>query len=216
VCDRDPDAVASAVESLEAQGGETLGVVGDVSDRTAVQANVGQVMERTQALAPADVLSEDHWRRELDVCLTGSFLWAQAVAVASMIPRRAGSIVNMGSGGALVALPHSASYVAAKHGVIGLTKALAIDWGRYGIRVNCVCPGFTWTDLARSVGAANPDAMRQRIERIPYGQGAQPADIARAIAFLASEDGGAASGSTVTVDGGTVALSSGYSAPTGD
>ena len=222
VCDRDADAVAVAADKL---GGDTLGLVGDVRDTAAVAANLDAVLDRfgrvdvlvnnaaTQVLTPAHELTDEHWHRELDVCLTGSFRWARAVAVASMIPRRQGSIVNMGSGGGLVALPHTASYVAAKHGIIGLTKALAVDWGQYGIRVNCVCPGFTWTDLSRSVGESNPEAMRQRIARIPYGEGAQPVDIARAVAFLASDDAGAASGSTVTVDGGTVALSSGYSAP---
>jgi len=223
--DLDPQSVDAAVQAIAAEGGWALGAVGDVCVKSQVMSNVEQVMQacgRIDVLVnnaasfshqPAAELSELQWRRELDVCLTGAFLWSQAVAVASMIPRRQGAIVNVGSGAALAGMPHAAGYIAAKHGIVGLTKALAVDWGQYAIRVNCVCPGFTWTDLARKGAEANPEMMRQRVARIPLGEGAQPEDPARAILFLASPEGGAISGVALPVDGGTLALSSGYSAP---
>ncbi|HSW20008.1 MAG TPA: SDR family NAD(P)-dependent oxidoreductase [Ramlibacter sp.] len=223
--DLDGQSVDAAVQGITAEGGRALGVVGDVCSQSQVIRNVEQVM---QAFGRIDVLvnnaasfshksaaelSEQQWRRELDVCLTGAFLWSQAAAVASMIPRREGAIVNVGSGAALAGMPHAAGYIAAKHGVVGLTKALAVDWGQYGIRVNCVCPGFTWTDLARKGAETNPEMMRQRVARIPLGAGAQPDEQAHAILFLASAQAGAISGVALPVDGGTLALSSGYSAP---
>jgi NAD(P)-dependent dehydrogenase (short-subunit alcohol dehydrogenase family) len=225
ICDLDESTVAAAVEAVRSEGGHAIGVVGDVSVRSDVAANVDQVMVEfgridvlvnnaaLQRTTPARELAEEHWRRELDVCLSGSFFWSQAVGTASMIPRRAGSIVNVGSGASLAAMPNSVSYVAAKHGIIGLTRALAVDWAQYDIRVNCVCPGFTWTELSRSIADANPELMRQRVLRIPLGNGAQPEDVARAIGFLASDHAGEITGSVLPVDGGTGAMSSGFSAP---
>jgi NAD(P)-dependent dehydrogenase (short-subunit alcohol dehydrogenase family) len=225
ICGRGAASVDAAVSAIAERGGKAFGVVGDVRERSQVYGNADAIMKEfgridvlvnnaaTQTTTPARELSEEHWRRELDICLSGTFFWSQAAAVSSMIPRRTGSIVNVGSGASLAAVPNSVSYTAAKHGVVGLTKALAVDWAQYNIRVNCVCPGFTWTDLARSVAAANPEVMRERVNRIPLGAGAQPEDPARAILFLASEDGGAISGAVLAVDGGTIALSSGYSAP---
>ncbi|MFC9336289.1 SDR family NAD(P)-dependent oxidoreductase [Arthrobacter sp. NPDC057009] len=225
ICDLDKSGVDAAVDAVRRAGGKALGIVGDVSQHASVEENVDRIMTEfgrvdvlinnaaTQRTVPAQELTEEHWRRELDVCLTGSFFWSQAVGIASMIPRRAGVIVNVGSGAGLAAMPNSVSYVAAKHGIVGLTKALAVDWAQYGIRVNCVCPGFTWTDLSRSVAEANPEMIRQRVQRIPLGKGAQPQDIAQAIGFLASEHAREISGSVLPVDGGTTAMSSGYSAP---
>lgn len=222
VCDLDRSAVDAAVERI---GGATMGVAGDVSDLAQVRRNVDEVMKvhgRIDVLInnaainsyhPPEDLPEATWRRELDVMLTGPFLWSQTVANVSMIPRRSGAIVNLGSGAALAAIPRSAAYVAAKHGVVGLTRSLAVDWGQYGIRVNCVCPGLTFTELSKFMASKNPDMMRQREMRIPLQRGAQPEDIAHAVLFLASREAHSISGETLAVDGGTLAMSSGFSAP---
>lgn len=222
VCDLDSASVSSAVEKI---GRGALGVTGDISDLARVRSNVDQVMKAhgrvdvlvnnaaiTSYNAP-EMLPEEVWRREIDVCLTGTFFWSQSVAVASMIPKRAGSIVNVGSGAALAAVPRCAAYVAAKHGVVGLTKALAVDWGQYNIRVNSVCPGLTFTELSKFVASKNPEMMKQRELRIPLQRGAQPEDVANAILFLASSRAHSISGETLSVDGGTLAMSSGFSAP---
>lgn len=222
VCDVDPAAVKAAAENI---GGATIGIVGDVSKLEQVRRNVDEVMKVhgridvlvnnaavTSYQAP-ETLTEDAWRREIDVCLGGSFFWAQSVAVASMIPRREGSIVNVGSGAALAAMPRSAAYVSAKHGVIGLTRSLAVDWGQFNIRVNSVCPGLTYTELAKFVASKDPEMMRQRELRIPLQRGATPEDVANAILFLASSQAHSISGVALSVDGGTLAMSSGFSAP---
>jgi NAD(P)-dependent dehydrogenase (short-subunit alcohol dehydrogenase family) len=222
VCDLDSAKVRDAVERI---GGRAMGIVGDVSDLAQVRANVNEVMKAhgridvlvnnaaiTSYHAP-EVLPEHTWRRELEVVLSGSFFWAQSVAVESMIPNRKGSIVNVGSGAGLAAVPRCTAYVAAKHGVVGMTKSLAVDWGQYGIRVNSVCPGLVFTELSKFVATQNPEMMRQRELRIPLQRGAQPEDIAHAILFLASSEAHSISGEALSVDGGTRAMSSGFSAP---
>ncbi|MCD4850623.1 SDR family oxidoreductase [Arthrobacter sp. AK01] len=225
ICDLELNAVNAAVQDIHASGREAFGVIGDVRDPEAVKENVRQVMERYGKVdilvnnagghtqVPIENISGEQWRRELDVVLTGSFNWAQAVGTASMIPQGEGVIVNVGSGAGLAAIPDAVAYVSAKHGVIGLTRALAVDWAQYGIRVNCVCPGFTWTELARKVKDENPELLGQRIDRIPLGNGAQPEDIANAIEFFTSERSRQITGVVLPVDGGIMAMESGYSAP---
>jgi NAD(P)-dependent dehydrogenase (short-subunit alcohol dehydrogenase family) len=225
ICDLNRQAVDAAVDAIAARGGRAMGVVGDVSNASQVRANVEEIMAehgRIDALVnnaaintyhPTATMPEEMWSRELAICLTGTFLWSQAVGNAAMIPSRRGSIVNLGSGAALAGLPNCAAYIAAKHGIVGLTKSLAVDWGQYNIRVNCVCPGLTFTELSKAVAEKNPEMMRQREQRIPLQRGAQPIDIARTILFLASCEADAISGISVAVDGGTMALSSGFSAP---
>jgi len=225
VCDLDRQSVQTAVARIAETGGQAMGVAGDVSNLPQVRENVEQVMKahgRIDVLInnaaitsyhPPEALPEEVWRREIDVVLTGTFFWSQSVAVASMIPARNGVIVNVGSGASLAGLPKCASYVSAKHGVHGLTRALAVDWGQYNIRVNCVCPGLTYTELSKFVASKDPEMMRQRELRIPLGRGAQPEDVARAILFFASSDADSISGVALSVDGGTLAMSSGFSAP---
>jgi NAD(P)-dependent dehydrogenase (short-subunit alcohol dehydrogenase family) len=197
----DPDQVGAAVQTIV----EKFGRIDVLVNNAAI--NTYSLPERL----PLAV-----WRQQIDVCLTGSFIWCQAVANAAMIRNRAGSIVNVGSGASLAGLPRCASYVAAKHGVVGLTRALAVDWGQFNIRVNCVCPGFTYTELSRSIAEKNPAMMRERELRIPLGRGACPKDIAEAILFLASDAACSISGETISVDGGTLAMSSGFSPPRDD
>jgi len=225
ICDLRRDAVDAAVKSLTDRGGQAMGVVGDVSKQADVRANVEEIMAahgQIDALVnnaaintyrPSLTMSEEIWEREVSIVLKGTFLWSQAVGAAAMVPARKGSIVNLGSGAALAAIPNCVAYVAAKHGVVGLTKSLAVDWGQYNVRVNCVCPGLTFTDLTKASFAQAPEQMRQREQRIPTQRGAQPIDIARTILFLASYEADAISGISVAVDGGTMALSSGFSAP---
>ncbi len=217
--------VDAAVGTLQAEGGRALGLAGDVSDARQVGEHADAVMRafgRIDVLvnnagimrrAPSGQLSIEDWRSVMAVNLDGSFYWAQAAATRSMIPRRAGTIVNVASMAGMVGIPNAAAYVASKHGVVGLTKALAIDWAQYNIRVNAVCPGMTWSNLSQADKAKNPQMFVERERRIPLGRAAEPAEQAHAILFLASDEASQVHGLIMNVDGGQVALSSGHSTP---
>lgn len=223
--DRDLEGLESTRGSLGELGERAFSIQCDVADPDQIQAAVDQIMVRCERInvlinnaainsyvCPEDVTRE-RWHLELDVCLSGPFFFSQAVGIASMIPKRAGSIVNVGSGASLAGLPRCSPYVAAKHGLVGLTRALAVDWGQFNIRVNCVCPGFTYTDLSKAMAEKDPEMMRQRELRIPLSTGAQPEEVARAVLFIASDDAYSINGIAMPLDGGTNAMSSGFSPP---
>ncbi len=219
------DAVAEAVRRLPAGPGRVTGLALDASDEAAVRQAVAGLAAEHGAIdvlvnnagimvrADTQSLSSDAWRRGLAINLDAVFYWSQAVASEAMIPRRSGAIVNVASLAGLVAIPNAAAYVASKHGVVGLTKALAIDWGRYNIRVNALCPGMTWTDLSKEDQLRNPDMFIERERRIPLGHAAQPAEQAQAILFLACAEASAVNGLIMNVDGGNLAMASGSSLP---
>jgi NAD(P)-dependent dehydrogenase (short-subunit alcohol dehydrogenase family) len=223
--DLDPGAVEQAVKRVRAEGGRALGMAADVSDESAVRSAVERIQAECGPIdvlvnnagvmvrAPAAELTTADWRRGLSINLDGTFFWSHAVATASMIPRRCGVIVNVASLAGLVAIPHAAPYVASKHAVVGLTKALALDWGRYNIRVNALCPGMTLTDLSNADRERNPAMFIERERRIPLGRPAQPDEQARAILFLASDDASAVHGLIMNTDGGNLAMASGSSLP---
>lgn len=225
VTDVSADLAKAAACDITARGGLAMPLAGDVSAPEQVDAHVEAVMQafgRIDVLvnnagimrrAPAAEMPADAWRQVISVNLDGTFYWAQAVAVRSMIPRRSGAIVNVASMAGLVGIPNAAPYVASKHAVVGLTKALAVDWGQYHIRVNAVCPGMTWSNLSNADRARNPDMFIERERRIPLGHAAQPEEQASAILFLASADASYAHGLIMNLDGGQIALSSGHTAP---
>jgi NAD(P)-dependent dehydrogenase (short-subunit alcohol dehydrogenase family) len=163
----------------------------------------GAIVRRT-----AEETSDAEWDAALALNLTATFRFCRA-AIPAMRGRGGGAIVTVGSGWGLVAGPRAVAYAATKAAVVNLTRALAIDHGPDGIRANCVCPGDTDTPLLRdelaqlgheaSAGIAASGASR------PLGRVAAPAEIAAAIAWLASPDAGHVTGTTLVVDGGGLA-----------
>jgi NAD(P)-dependent dehydrogenase (short-subunit alcohol dehydrogenase family) len=225
LCDLDQAALTAAAKRISDDGGRAFGLSCDVSNAPQVRECATEIVRKygridvlvnnaaVTSYHPPEALPEEVWRREIDVCLGGTFFWSQSVAAVSMIAAKKGVIVNVGSGASLAGIPRCAGYISAKHGVVGLTKSLAVDWGQFGIRVNCVCPGLTYTELSKFVAEKNPEMMKQRELRIPLQRGAFPEDVANAILFLASHEADSISGVALSVDGGTLALSSGFSAP---
>lgn len=197
-----------------------------MADSEAVRSNVREILAEhgridvlvnnaaTIAVEPAETVSIANWERVVAVNLNGVFLWAQAVAAESMIPNKDGVIINVASIAGMVASPHMASYIATKHAVVGLTKALAVEWGVRGIRVNALCPGLTETELVAAKRAENPAVFEGRERRIPLGRPATPDDQASAILYMASPDASSVHGLIMNVDGGQLAMSSGYALPT--
>ncbi|WP_327303721.1 mycofactocin-coupled SDR family oxidoreductase [Streptomyces sp. NBC_01298] len=156
-------------------------------------------------------ITEDEWRVMLDVDLSGAWRMIKAVAP-SMAKQRSGSIVNVSSTAGLVGYRYFAGYVAAKHGLIGLTKAAALDYAALQIRVNALCPGQVreepalegrmLSEVARSLGVAPEDQEAAFLESQPMNALVNPEDVSSAALWLASDDARQVTGSVVTVDGG--------------
>ncbi|MFG2037020.1 SDR family NAD(P)-dependent oxidoreductase [Dactylosporangium sp. NPDC048998] len=191
-----------------------LSFVGDVSDEGDVLRFAAEVESRygradvlvnnagIASIAPAEETTAAQWRRVLEVNLTGPFLLCQAFGRA-MLVRGSGSIVNIASVAGLMGVADRVAYNASKHGLIGLTRTLAVEWGGRGVRVNAVCPGWVKTEMDDESQASGAYGDRDIIEHVPMARFAQPDDIARAVAFLADPArSGFVNGAALSVDGG--------------
>ncbi len=212
---------ASCVEILE-ECGATAHVADmagqprvDVTDRASLDALVVAVAKEDEGLdvlvnaagvltenRPIEEIPVDDLRRNLDVNLIGTFQTCQAFA--PLLQKRSGAVVNIASQAALVSLPMQAAYTASKGGVAALTRSLAIDWAEHGVRVNCVCPGFTVTPMTEAF-FENETFTRAAKQRIPLGRIFEPREIASVIVFLASPHASAVTGVVMPVDGGWTA-----------
>jgi NAD(P)-dependent dehydrogenase (short-subunit alcohol dehydrogenase family) len=146
----------------------------------------------------------DEWRRTVDVNLTGTFLCMQA-EVAVMADAGRGAIVNVASAAGLIGFAHLPAYVASKHGVVGLTKSVALEFARSGIRVNAVCPGNVHTPMLEGFVAGDQKALQGMGKVTPIGRLAEPSEIAEAIVWLCSEASSFVTGHALAVDGGVLA-----------
>jgi NAD(P)-dependent dehydrogenase (short-subunit alcohol dehydrogenase family) len=150
-------------------------------------------------------VGDAEWRRMIDVDLTGVFNCMRAEIAAMLEAGRGGSIVNTASGVGVVGLPGQGPYVAAKHGVVGLTRVAALDYAKRGIRVNAVCPGSIETGLFEEAAAADPE-LRPLVEAgHPVGRLGQPEEVAAAVTWLVSDASSFVTGQPILVDGGYTA-----------
>jgi NAD(P)-dependent dehydrogenase (short-subunit alcohol dehydrogenase family) len=208
---------AEALEAVRAQGAEALALVGDVSAQEDVADFAQRVLDRfgrvdvlvnnagISLLKPAEHTTAEAWRRVLDVNLTGPFLLCQAFGRA-MLEAGSGSIVNIASIAGLQGVADRAAYNASKHGLIGLTRTLAAEWGGRGVRVNAVCPGWVKTEMDAADQAGGGYTDDDITDRVPMGRFAQPGDIAAAVALLADPArSGFVNGVALPVDGGWTA-----------
>ena len=211
---RPPEETAQAIRE---RGGEALEFTGDISDEDTV-ARLGQFVEQhwdhvdllvnnagISCISPAEQVPIADIRRVLAVNLVAPFMLAQLFG-RTMLAHRSGSIVNVASIAGLVGVADRAAYNASKHGLIGLTRTLAAEWGGRGVRVNAVCPGWIKTemDVADQSSGAYSDA--DIVNRLPMARFASPQDVANAIAFLADGSlSGFINGVSLPVDGGWTA-----------
>jgi NAD(P)-dependent dehydrogenase (short-subunit alcohol dehydrogenase family) len=151
-------------------------------------------------LAPAEDLSLAAWDRTIAVNLTGTFLMAQEIGRRMIAAGKGGRIVNLASQAGSVAIDGHVAYCASKFAVIGVTKTLALEWGRHGITVNSVSPTVVLTDLGRKAwDGPKGEAMKALI---PTGRFAEPHEIASSVVFLASDEAAMINGADLLVDGG--------------
>ena len=210
---------------IGAAGGRGLAVATDVADEAAVRAMVARTVEAFGALhvlynnaamdrpdlaIPDNVvdLPAAHWDAVMGVNLRGVFLCCK-YAVPHLIAAGGGAIINVASVLGEVGSENFAAYCAAKHGLIGLTKEMALDYARHRIRVNAICPGSIDTPRLRKYFArygGGEEHLRAVTARIPLGRVGTVEDIARAAVFLASDDAAYISGHALAVDGGLAAM----------
>ena len=213
----DLQSVDEPVARLRSAGAQVAGLSGDVSSETFVQQLAQWVAREYGAvdglvnnagislISPAEETTAAQWQRVMDINLFGPFLLCRYLG-AQMLEMHQGSIVNVASVAGLAGVSHRSAYNASKHGLIGLTKTLAAEWGGRGVRVNAVCPGWIKTemDVADQGSGAYSDA--DIINRVPLARFAKAQDVAEAIAFLVDgERSGFINGVSLPVDGGWVA-----------
>ena len=206
---------ARRAEALEAGRKEIVDAGGRAEVLALDVADAGSVGDTFARLPPFDIvvnnagisgagramdLSERDWDAVMDVNLKGAFLVAQAAARAMKEGRRGGSIVNIASIAGLRVAGDLSAYAASKAGLIQLTKALALEWARFGIRVNALCPGYIETDINRDFFAT--PAGEAMVKRIPQRRLGRPEDLDGALLLLASDAGRYMTGSVIAVDGG--------------
>ncbi len=202
------------VRELQAAGAEALALPGDVSDEATVRGMVETVMGEfgridvlvnnagISTIVPAEETTLADWNRTLAVNLTGPFLTCREFGMV-MLDQGSGSIVNVSSVAGLLGVGDRAAYNASKHGLVGLTRTLAAEWGGRGVRANAVCPGWVKTEMDEEDQAGGGYTDRDIEGRVPMARFATPEDVARAVAFLADpEQSGFVNGHTLSVDGG--------------
>ncbi len=216
VLDLDEHTCVQTVQAIEVAGGRALAVGVDVSDADQVQAAVTRVADElgapTVLVNNAGItrdnllfkMTEQDWDSVIAVHLRGSFLMSRAVQ-RHMTEATWGRIVNLSSTGAL-GNRGQANYAAAKAGLQGFTKTLAIELGKFGVTVNAVAPGFIATDMTRAtaerIGMSFEDLQQAAVTQIPVGRVGRPEDVAATVSFLVSEEAGFVSGQVIYVAGG--------------
>lgn len=222
IAGRDVQALAHAVAEMSTLGDIEAQLI-DVTDEASVQAGFAAAAARAGRIdilvnnagqaAPAPFLKTDaaHWQRMLDVNLSGTFHCTQA-ALPGMLAAHWGRIVNVASTAGLVGYRYVAAYVAAKHGVVGLTRALALEVAAKGVTVNAVCPGYTETEMVREAvanimaktGRSEEQARAELAAGNPQKRLVQPEEVADAVAWLCQPNAAAMNGQAIAVAGGEV------------
>lgn len=203
------------IETLSALGGSVSALSGDISSEAFVSQLAEKVAREHTAvdvlvnnagismICPAEDTSLDQWQRVMNINLTGPFLLCREIGK-QMLVRRQGNIVNVASIAGLHGVIDRSAYNASKHGLIGLTRTLAAEWGNRGVRVNAVCPGWIKTEMDEADQGSGAYSDTDIINRVPMARFAKPEDVARAIAFLADDDS-FVNGVSLPVDGGWIA-----------
>lgn len=210
-------APVDTLTALRSAGCEAIEIVGDVADERVIEAGIEQIKSRwgrldvlvnnagVSCIRPARETSTEQFRRVIEINLLGAFVAARA-AGSVMLAQRSGSIINIASIAGLVGIADRVAYNASKHGLIGMTRTLAAEWGGHGVRCNAVCPGWVKTEMDVADQASGSYSDADITGRVPMGRFASPEDIASAVSFLADPAAsGFINGQAIAVDGGWTA-----------
>jgi 3-oxoacyl-[acyl-carrier protein] reductase len=213
---RDEGRARAVADDLGSHGIEALPIAADVAHADGVARLFAAVDQRwgqvdvlvnnagTSMIAPSEELALADWQRTLDLNLTGPFLCCQEAA-RRMIPRGRGVIINISSILGETGLPKRAAYAATKHGLVGLTKVLAVEWARHGIRVHAINPAYIATAMDTGDQVSGDYTQADIHRRTPLGRYGSAEEVANAALFLASGASSYITGSRVDVDGGWLA-----------
>jgi NAD(P)-dependent dehydrogenase (short-subunit alcohol dehydrogenase family) len=219
IAGRRKEPLDGAAREIEAAGGRALAIECDVVDGQAVQSAIATVARQLNGLhivvnnagaivvGSVEETSDKDWNLVMATNLTGTFIVSRA-AIPELRQTGGGSIVNIGSYLGMAGRRQRAAYCAAKAGVMGLTRAMALDHAQDKIRVNCICPAMIETEMATQSLSKAPDpeaARRQRIAEIPLGRLGKPEDVAMMAVYLASDESSWVTGVSLPLDGGQTA-----------
>jgi 2-dehydro-3-deoxy-D-gluconate 5-dehydrogenase len=217
LCGRRQEPLERVAAEVQAGGGRAIAIAADVRRRDDVENMVSTALREfgkidilvnnagINIVKPFLELSEDDWNAVLDTNLRGCFHCCQAVG-RGMVERKSGSIINIVSVFGLRGFMNLAPYVASKGAIVQLTKALAVEWARFNIRVNAVAPSYIETEMTRRDIESDEKVLQYNLSKIPMRRGGKPEELGGVAVFLASEASSFVTGETVAVDGGWLAL----------
>ncbi|MDF9797851.1 NAD(P)-dependent dehydrogenase (short-subunit alcohol dehydrogenase family) [Catalinimonas alkaloidigena] len=201
------------LDTIHQVGGEAIFVKCDVSNESMVKSLIEETIRRFGKLdlafnnagiegtpAPAPDCTRDNWDKVIGINLTGTWL-CMRYEIPAMLSQGKGVIINNASIAGLVGFPGMPAYVASKHGLVGLTKNVALDFAKEGIRVNAVCPGVIHTPMIDRYTGGDQQVLEQFAEATPMGRIGQPEEIAETVVFLCSDAASYITGQAIAVDG---------------
>jgi NAD(P)-dependent dehydrogenase (short-subunit alcohol dehydrogenase family) len=215
IAGRNSESAAETVEMVRAAGGVCHAVQADLTIEEEAERFVSEAVSRfgtvdlafnnsgrgSVVAAPVDELDSSAWRAPIDVNLTAVF-YCMKYQIKAMLASGGGAIVNNASTAGLLGSPGASAYIASKHGVVGLTRAAAIDYARRGIRVNAICPGPIGTEMWDSYVSKAPERAAKAVDALPIGRVGLPAEVAELALFLCSDKAAFITGVAIPIDGG--------------
>ncbi len=212
IADIDQKAAERVASEINAKGGKAIAHRVDVTQPGEVQGMVNVALDsfgRIDVLfnnagisirGPAESFSLEDWNQVIAANLTGMFICAQTVGKV-MIKQKGGKIINTASVSAQLGHPGNVAYAAAKHGVVGMTRVMAVEWATYGVSVNCIGPGVIETPLTLKA-LEDPKKYQELVSKVPMGRLGKPEDLIGAVIFLASQASNYVTGQTIYIEGG--------------